>query len=43
VDWDECVVPTETFYIDITNKDGFGENLVEFTIQGCDNDDPNSE
>jgi hypothetical protein len=45
VDWDECVVPTETFYIDITNKDGItGENLVEFTVQGCDNAlDPNSE
>ncbi len=44
MDWDECVVPTETFYIDITNKDGIiGENLVEFTIQGCDNADPDSE
>lgn len=44
VDWDECVVPLDFFGIDITNKlHGFGGNLIEFTVEGCGDADPNSE
>ncbi|CAM6002866.1 unnamed protein product [Sphagnum balticum] len=41
---DECVVPLDFFGIDITNKlHGFGGNLIEFTVEGCGDADPNSE
>ena len=44
VDWSECLVQVSTVAIDITNPDGFGENLVEFTVEGsCGDGDPSSE
>lgn len=42
-DWNECLVPTTSVGIDVTNHDGFDENLVEFTVDGCGDADPNSE
>lgn len=36
VDWNECVIPTSTVGIDVTNSDGFGEDKIEFTVPGCD-------
>lgn len=43
LDWNECLIPTHSIGIDITNHDGFDENLVEFTVEGCGDADPNSE
>jgi len=43
VDWNECLVPLKSVGIDVTNHDGFDENLVEFTVDGCGDADPNSE
>jgi hypothetical protein len=42
-DWSECLIPTSTFAMDITNHDGFDEDLVEFTVEGCGDADRNSE
>lgn len=43
MDWNECVIPVSLFAIDVTNHDGLGENLIEFTVEGCGNGDFNSE
>jgi len=43
IDWNECLIPTTSIGIDITNHDGFDENLIEFTVEGCGDADPNSE
>jgi len=43
VDWNECLIPLSSVGLDITNSDGFGENLIEFTVDGCGDADPNSE
>jgi hypothetical protein len=43
IDWNECLIPTSSIGIDVTNHDGFDENLVEFTVDGCGDADPNSE
>jgi hypothetical protein len=43
IDWNECLVPTTSIGIDVTNHDGFDENLVEFTVDGCGDADPASE
>jgi hypothetical protein len=41
-DWNECLIPTSSVGIDVTNHDGFDENLIEFTVEGCGDADPNS-
>jgi hypothetical protein len=43
VEWDECVVPTSNFGIDVTRKDASGHGLIEYTVEGCGNADPESE
>lgn len=43
IDWNECLVPVTNLGIDVTNPTGFGENLIEFTVDGCGDADPNSE
>jgi hypothetical protein len=43
VEWDSCVKPVKTFGLDITNHNGYEENLVEFTVDGCGDADPNSD
>ncbi|CAK9195384.1 unnamed protein product [Sphagnum troendelagicum] len=43
VEWDECVVPTSQFGIDVTSKDASGHGLIEYTVEGCGNADPESE
>ncbi|CAM6022501.1 unnamed protein product, partial [Sphagnum balticum] len=45
VEWDECVVPTTLIGIDVTDKAGSGDGLVEYTVEGsCDaHADPQSE
>lgn len=43
VDWNDCLIPLSSVGLDITNPDGFGENLVEYTVDGCGDADPNSE
>jgi hypothetical protein len=43
IDWNECLVPVSNLGIDVTNPTGFGENLIEFTVDGCGDADPNSE
>ncbi|CAM6041290.1 unnamed protein product [Sphagnum compactum] len=42
VEWDECVVPTSQFGIDVTSKDS-GHGLIEYTVEGCGNANPESE
>ena len=42
-DWSECLIPTTSIGIDITNHNGYDENLVEFNVDGCGDADPNSE
>lgn len=43
MDWNECLVPTSVLSMDVTNHDGFSEDLVEFTVEGCGDADPASE
>lgn len=43
VEWDSCVKPVQLFGLDITNHNGYDENLVEFTVDGCGDADPNSD
>lgn len=43
IDWNECLIPTVGLAIDITNHDGFAEDEVEFTVEGCGDADPASE
>jgi hypothetical protein len=43
VDWNDCLIPLSSVGLDITNPDGFGENLIEYTVDGCGDADPNSE
>ncbi|CAM6047578.1 unnamed protein product [Sphagnum compactum] len=34
VEWDACVVPTTLLGIDVTDKDGSGDGLIEYTVEG---------
>ncbi|CAK9228948.1 unnamed protein product, partial [Sphagnum troendelagicum] len=34
VEWDACVVPTTLLGIDVTDKDGSGHGLIEYTVEG---------
>ncbi|KAG0592565.1 hypothetical protein KC19_1G262600 [Ceratodon purpureus] len=43
IDWNECLIPTKSIGIDITNHNGYDENLVEFTVEGCGDADPTSD